>query len=250
MPHQHQNYYTWFAFVASALFLPAVGAWKRRGPAGENTTPSTKAKNTLRGSVAPLDRHVIVCTGTDSESWPARLEDDAASLLSRLTKLVSESNRGEQKLRIKITASDAASSTTLEVEGTDCLVYPEAVLVRVCDDNLATFAAALTQKPFIFAPSVPYPHKLLLVCSHMQRDKRCGKSGPMIIAKAKEMAVGVRVMASSHVGGHEFAGTLICYPRADWYGHVTTQRMPEILAALHEGPSCAERCFRGNSFEW
>lgn len=253
-----QDYLSWAAFVACAMAGPAIGMW-RRASAEKSPALSGATTTSLRGSVAPLDRHVIVCTGTGAESWPARLEDDGASLLSRLSKAVSECNNQkpatERKLRIKITASDAAST----LPGfTDCIVYPEATLVRVHNnDSIATLAAALTvdpkQGPLTFPSSVPYPHKLMLICSHMQRDKRCGKVGPLVVSRAKEMINGeddVRVMASSHIGGHEFAGTLIAYPRGDWYGHVTTQRVPEILGALEAGPSCALRCFRGNSFDW
>jgi len=50
----------------------------------------------------------------------------------------------------------------------------------------------------------------VFVCAHMERDKRCGCSGPSIVDELRRIAAGsVRVYKTSHIGGHEFAGNLM-----------------------------------------
>lgn len=50
---------------------------------------------------------------------------------------------------------------------------------------------------------------VLVVCSHVARDERCGHIGPVLadklaeLAGAKAPAGGVRVLKSSHIGGHK-----------------------------------------------
>lgn len=42
----------------------------------------------------------------------------------------------------------------------------------------------------------------------------------------------VAVRGSSHIGGHKFAGTLIVYPSAQWYGQITKRTVPVLLDAI------------------
>ena len=78
--------------------------------------------------------------------------------------------------------------------------------------------------------------KLLLVCTHMSRDKRCGRAGPQVLdafrdhlRQKKVAANAVCVAGSSHIGGHAFAGTLIVYPKGDCYGYITKRNASELL---------------------
>lgn len=53
--------------------------------------------------------------------------------------------------------------------------------------------------------------KLILVCVHNSRDKRCGRAGPQVIDELNEQLlsrsiVDITVAGSSHIGGHKFAG--------------------------------------------
>lgn len=54
----------------------------------------------------------------------------------------------------------------------------------------------------------------------------------------------VIILPSSHIGGHEFAGTLIVYPRADWYGRVTRANATSILVSILKGEQHPD-CLRG-----
>jgi hypothetical protein len=83
------------------------------------------------------------------------------------------------------------------------------------------------------------PHSHVLVCCHAQRDERCGLHGTLILSavrdiiaknrNAKHQSTGQEISAAdvwnslnafgvSHVGGHEFAGNVIFYPSASWFG--------------------------------
>lgn len=121
--------------------------------------------------------------------------------------------------------------------------------------------------------AVPWS-KLILVCTHANRDKRCGRAGPQVVAALQKeiselVAIGTsgdsdalrsyQICGSSHVGGHKFAGTLIVYPEADWFGRVTKSTAKALLQHIRNrggGPAVASeadvavraKCFRGNGF--
>jgi len=120
---------------------------------------------------------------------------------------------------------------------------------------------------------IPVPWtKLILVCTHANRDKRCGRAGPQVVqALQKEIteclaveagadSLGAyRVVGSSHIGGHKFAGTLLVYPEGDWFGRVSKSSAKALLQHIRNraaGPAAATeadtvvrtKCFRGNGF--
>jgi len=48
------------------------------------------------------------------------------------------------------------------------------------------------------------------VCSHMERDARCGCVGPVLAEEIVKMQhPQAKVMLTSHVGGHQFAGNIM-----------------------------------------
>ena len=60
----------------------------------------------------------------------------------------------------------------------------------------------------------------------------------------------IAVFGSSHIGGHEFAGTLIVYPEGLCYGYVTRDVIPTIVGGivkkdLNTRNAELEKCFRG-----
>jgi len=58
---------------------------------------------------------------------------------------------------------------------------------------------------------------------------------------------GIRVAESSHIGGHKFAGTLVHYPSAEWFGLVTKRDAPELLRHCLAGTAWPAKA-RGNGF--
>ena len=79
------------------------------------------------------------------------------------------------------------------------------------------FAAALAGRG---TPGVPLDHPLYVVCTHGKRDRCCAKNGrPLYDALRSEVDTDW-VWQSTHVGGDRFAGNVVAFPQALYYGRV------------------------------
>jgi hypothetical protein len=121
-----------------------------------------------------------------------------------------------------------------------------------------------------FAARAPCWDKLVLVCVHQARDKRCGRAGPQVIAHLNSLlllqqqqeeeeekendplsssssaSMRIAVRGSSHIGGHVYAGTLIVYPEGQWYGRITAHNAAQLLHHLQAG-EVFQTCSRGTT---
>mmetsp|Transcript_41809 Transcript_41809/g.82013 ORF Transcript_41809/g.82013 Transcript_41809/m.82013 type:complete len:334 (-) Transcript_41809:8-1009(-) len=117
---------------------------------------------------------------------------------------------------------------------------------------------------------VSFQARCLLVCTHATRDSRCGKHGIPLLHKlqhlqrqrqltsehkaeqqpksteSKSMASSlqeeqpaIHVWPCSHIGGHEFAGNVVVYPRGDCYGCLQVGEVSEENGAAAENTSAA-----------
>ena len=74
---------------------------------------------------------------------------------------------------------------------------------------------------------------LYLVCTNGRRDACCALYGrPLMVALS---SVTPHVWESSHIGGHRFAGNLVCLPEALVYGRVMPERGVALVAAHARG---------------
>jgi (2Fe-2S) ferredoxin len=184
-----------------------------------NATTSSRGEWSLSDSVKPYHRHAFACTG--ARSWPARLED-APGLLGTMARDVRDLREAEGPIP-KLTATDEPSTG----RGIDLLVFPESVRYRVADVDAwrSVLADHLRGGRLASLDSDSLPGRHVFVCVHMARDERCGNCGPPLLA-ALEVAVAARgladvtLRATSHVGGHKYAGNEIVYPEGVWYGYV------------------------------
>lgn len=203
----------------------------------------------LAGTVKPYKQHIIVCGGGDAGNWPSHIES-SHELIRILGNLISEES--------KLTLCDRPNSSA---DKTDIIVFPNSKLYQVSMHQLQAFAEYLSkclqsskvsvEEQF---PSMELPfEKIILVCIHNNRDKRCGRAGPQIVEDMRRRLLEegvpetvVTVVGSSHIGGHAFAGTLIVYPSSDWYGYVTAKgtSIPSILDAIKNN-TVYEKCHRG-----
>jgi hypothetical protein len=98
------------------------------------------------------------------------------------------------------------------------------------DSNVGNFVEEVLVKDIEWLPGSPEAMKgsFVFVCSHGSRDKRCGVCGPVLIKRFRDeiKALGldgqVFVSASSHVGGHKYAGNVIIFssdPKGEVTGH-------------------------------
>jgi hypothetical protein len=69
--------------------------------------------------------------------------------------------------------------------------------------------------------------RLFLVCTNGKRDVCCAKNG-LPLYNALSSIAGRDVWQTTHIGGHRFAGTMICLPHGICYGRVP----PEDAAAV------------------
>lgn len=183
----------------------------------------------LAASVKPYHRHFLACTGR--RSWPARIEE-ADGLLGRMAAAVRD-RRDDGGEIAKVTATDEPT----EGPGMDLLVFPDRLRYRQVD--AARWEAierdhVVGGVPSDAVPREPLPGRWVFVCVHGDRDERCGRCGPPLLeALAREVRTArledVRVRATSHVGGHKYAGNVIVYPDGIWYGYVRPEDAPRLV---------------------
>lgn len=119
------------------------------------------------------------------------------------------------------------------------------------EDQVVPLATALLQQPDRLPRFQQYQQQTshireLMVCTHGNVDVACARFGYPIYQKLRqEYAVNsagkLRVWRVSHIGGHEFAPTLIDLPQGHYWGHLE----PEVLELLirRDGPVSKLRSF-------
>lgn len=182
----------------------------------------------LADTVKPYASHFFACTGPIA--WPARIEE-GGGLLGRMAR---EARAAGECLDCapKLTATDEPSGGS----GLDLLAFPIGVRYHAVDE---------TSWPIILDDAVngrrgpsAVPHTALsgthvFVCTHGSRDDRCGRCGPPIVSALRRACQDadlddVTVRATSHVGGHKFAGNVLIYPDGVWYGYVRPEHASRI----------------------
>ncbi|KXS12398.1 hypothetical protein M427DRAFT_59551 [Gonapodya prolifera JEL478] len=172
-------------------------------------------------------------------------------------------------LGIKITACDIPSASSGEQatvaafnshdarntnEAFDLHVFPDHILIHdVSRTSLPLLSEFLSSEPSEHGASVP-PIPLswtplnrkttrLFICTHGERDCRCGETGEAVYQKLATWArsrgdTEVEVWRTSHVGGHQWAANVIAYPSGDWFGNLTPTTAVGVVGSLQ---STAER---------
>ena len=203
------------------------------------------AERAIAGTVKPYHRHALACTGT--RDWPERLED-AEGLLGRMARDVRDRREGPLLIP-KLTATDEPSRGA----GIDLLVFPDSV--RYVGVSRASWPSVLkgltTEEPSGAVPCEPFPGRWLFVCVHAARDERCGRCGPPLLEALRgcceeEGLADVVVRATSHVGGHKYAGNLLIYPEGVWYGTVTPEDAARIVRDHLRGGRLVGELHRGS----
>jgi hypothetical protein len=128
--------------------------------------------------------------------------------------------------------------------GYDILILPDKIRYRnVQEGDIPTLVEEQLVNRCVAAaiPHQPLTQQYVVVCTHGQRDVRCGECGPPLV-EALEKAIAAQqltgemvVCGSSHVGGHMFAGNVLVYPTGDWYGYVTPADVPRLIEDIAQG---------------
>ena len=82
---------------------------------------------------------------------------------------------------------------------------------------------------------------LYLVCTNAKRDACCALRGLPLYRQLRALA-GDAVWQITHIGGHRFAGTLVCLPAGVYYGRVDEADAAALVAAHGRGDLYLERC--------
>ncbi|KAL8266399.1 hypothetical protein R6Q59_003743 [Mikania micrantha] len=210
----------------------------------------------LSGTAIAYDRHVILCYKTH-DLWPSRVESSDSHPLPKLLAGALKARKNDIPVKTLLTICEGRDGT--ELSDGDVLLFPEMVKYRglkELDINSFVDEVIVNRKPWSTGVQETMMGSHIFVCSHSNRDKRCGFCGPILIKKFKEEAElrgldNVSVSACSHVGGHKYAGNLIIYSVRDkkvcghWYGYVTPSDVPDLLDNHIGKGEIIDRIWRG-----
>jgi hypothetical protein len=94
-------------------------------------------------------------------------------------------------------------------------------------DLAAAFAGAIDVPPV--------SHPLLLVCTHGKRDRCCARYGQPVCEALHRTTPAGWLWQASHVGGDRFAGNVVALPEGLYFGRVSAEDVPRLLASYREG---------------
>jgi hypothetical protein len=75
---------------------------------------------------------------------------------------------------------------------------------------------------------------MFLVCTNGRRDACCALRGRAVLAALSDEHADA-AWECTHLGGHRFAGNLVCLPDGIIYGRVTPEDAPRLAAAYRQG---------------
>jgi hypothetical protein len=188
-----------------------------------------RLQSTLAGSVPAYDGHLVVHSPMPSSEWPKQIED--LPLLGAVSKALQPSNIG-LSLSTPLEPSERAETTATLYDSLGSLPLPFEVAsntIQQLQDFLATRSTA---------PRSTLSDLHLYVCTHGNRDCRCGTIGGevykrLVKDRAKWSSLrDLKVAEISHVGKHIFAANVLVYPKADWYGSISVEDVPRLYRAI------------------
>jgi len=222
--------------------------------------------NPLEGTVKPYSKHIVLCEGPGVESqWPKKIEKWDGSFAQAISQQIKEL---EELIPFKImltssdeptlgsTPSEELSSKKLQKDeddesssvpnlqdSCDILLFPDMLrFIKVKKDQIpALLKEIIDGKNSSGIISEPLKEKnVLLICAHKKRDKRCAISGPLLcqefqkVLQEKGILEQTKILKTSHIGGHKYAGNVIIYPDGNWYGRLIPCHC-QIIVEKHLG---------------
>jgi len=193
----------------------------------------------LLNSFKGFKRHLILCDGRSD--WVKKIERDESSLACIFRKIASEVVNSPPKDGFPLIT--ACSEKNTGPGSIDVLIYPENIrYIGVTIDNARQLWDDQVMKGIVCEsiPHIPINYeKLVLICTHETRDKRCGRIGPKlrdrlnaILSQNSIPDQKVAIRSSSHIGGHKHAAVLIVYPSGDWFGQLSERNAEDLLEVV------------------
>lgn len=84
------------------------------------------------------------------------------------------------------------------------------------------------------APEQRRSEPLFLVCTNGRRDPCCARWGQPVF-ETLAAAMGEAAWQCSHIGGHRFAGNLVCFPHGIVFGRVSPESVERVVSAYRSG---------------
>ncbi|CAN4081737.1 unnamed protein product [Withania somnifera] len=212
----------------------------------------------LGGTATVYDRLVFLCYKSH-ETWPSHVESSDSDPLPKLFSSTLKAREDDIKLKTVLTICQVREDIGL-LDG-DVLIFPEMIKYRnLKESDVDAFIedVLVNDKPWTSGPQEPLTGSYVFVCSHNNRDRRCGVSGSILIEEfnkaieSKDLKNEVHVTACAHVGGHKYAGNLIIFSTdkegkiaGHWYGYVTPNDVPILLDEHIREGKVIERLWRG-----
>jgi len=176
------------------------------------------------GSVAPRIRWLLV---EDRSAWGAEaVRDVVGPDFAGVAKA-----RGIRVLLVRRREGDPASDAVRRVILLDT-VSREMAIRSVADPSELTIHAAADAPVADFGALMTDP--IFLVCTNGKRDACCALRGRALMS-ALAADHGERTWECTHLGGHRFAGNLVCLPDGIVYGRVSPADGPRLADAYLEG---------------
>ncbi|KAG2229283.1 Sucrase/ferredoxin-like-domain-containing protein [Thamnidium elegans] len=230
------------------------------------------SESPLLGSMSPYGRHFMISTA--QSDWPERIEEDYGTLAANLQALLVAQPMSWRTF-VTNTSLIPQHGTTVSCS-LDVVILPDNIIVG----NVTPDDAQLLYDVFVKMPlpieSVditkyknlnigelgvyPNPYEnMILICSHRKRDKRCGVTAPILAREfdhvLRELDIhdgegGTSVSMVSHIGGHKFAGNVICYVNKGktgiWYGRVKSCHCRAIIEETLVKGKVIKELYRGS----
>ena len=222
----------------------------------------------LKKFVVDLDNHThfFICH-SNALHWPAKLEKDLDSSIPEFSELLKDSGSNA-----RITAYEGVAG---DKEGDVMVFHAETGLRRpkqtgwspkeiVEKGKYQIHGGCLLIFIILYTLSSNYEHTdhnlgltaldqdalwedvegiHLMVCSHTNRDARCGECGPKLVSgfdkvsSSKLEAHQVYARKCSHVGGHRYAGNVLAFSgrKGHWLGYVQDHDCEQVVEFARSG---------------
>ena len=195
------------------------------------STSKKRMEMSLENTAPFYKRHLFIAT-PGQHCWPCHPERDHP-IISRLTTLLRPCLASSD---LKITLTDANISERQIKDNDkdlfDVLLYPDHVVSlgrSAADIEPLAEIISLHQRiqPNSDTAISFSPDRLsrIFVCTHGERDCRCGTHGSALFHTLSAVLLHdrlrsmIQIHRCSHIGGHKYAANCIVYPNGDWFGH-------------------------------
>ena len=202
---------------------------------------SRKEVSLKNSSVKRYDLHLLIVYRSGYQ-WGKDIAEESNSFAFSLSQAV---GAAAALGNVKITGCVMEGGAD-DDEFRDIVIYPDALLISgVAKSQIDMFVQELFSRKLSSLTIKRCPwDKIVLICTHAARDKRCGSKGKVYFDKVKasyesrHKGGSVKVLESSHLGGHEFAPTLVTYPSSDYFGNLDLADIESLMSCVDACESC------------